>query len=89
MTAKEKTYFHSSFLWMLHWGTNLTSTILDMVILRNGVSITTWFIDRYLPRHKLTIDIVHRSLMKDDCYGYLDATSYPDPEILLYHFTQV
>ena len=42
-------------------------------------SVTTWFIDRYLPRHKLTIDIVHRSLMKDDCYGYLDATTYSRP----------
>ena len=42
-------------------------------------SITTWFIDRYLPRHKLTIDIVHRSLMKDDCYGYLDVTNYSRP----------
>jgi len=42
-------------------------------------SITTWFIDRYLPRHKLTIDIVHRSLMKDDCYGYLDASNYSRP----------
>ena len=42
-------------------------------------SITTWFINKYLPRHKLTIDVVHRSLMKDDCYGYLDATSYSRP----------
>ena len=42
-------------------------------------SITTWFIDRYLPRHKLTIDIVHRSLMKDDCYGYLDVSNYSRP----------
>ena len=25
------------------------------------------------------IDIVHRSLWKDDCYGYLDATSYSRP----------
>ena len=42
-------------------------------------SITTWFINKYLPRHKLTIDIVHRSLRKDDCYGFLDATTYTRP----------
>ena len=39
MTIKEKLIFILSFLWMLHWGTNLTSTILDMVILRNGVRV--------------------------------------------------
>jgi len=39
MTAKEKLIFILSFLWMLHWGTNLTSTILDMVILKNGVRV--------------------------------------------------
>ena len=39
MTLREKLIFIASFLWMLHWGTNLTSTILDMVILRNGVRV--------------------------------------------------
>ena len=42
-------------------------------------TIATWFINKYLPRHKLTIDIVHRSLMKDDCFGYLDVTNYFKP----------
>ena len=43
------------------------------------ISIATWFINKYLPRHKLMIDIDHRSLWKDDCYGYLDATNYSRP----------
>jgi len=42
-------------------------------------SIATWFINKHLPRHKLMIDIVHRSLMKYDCYGYLDASNYSRP----------
>ena len=77
---KRKTYFHSFFLmdatlgnksYIYHFGYGYSK--------KRCKSITTWFIDRYLPRHKLTIDIVHRSLMKDDCYGYLDATSYSRP----------
>ena len=43
------------------------------------LSIATWFINKYLPRHKLMIDIDHRSLWKDDCYGYLDASNYSRP----------
>jgi len=39
MSIKEKLIFIASFLWMLHWGTNLTSTIVDMVILKNGVRV--------------------------------------------------
>jgi hypothetical protein len=34
MNPKEKLLFVSSFIWFLHWGVCLTSTILDMVILR-------------------------------------------------------
>ena len=65
---------------MLHWGTNLTSTIFGYGYSKKRCeSITTWFINKYLPRHKLTIDIVHRSLFKDDCYGYLDASNYSRP----------
>tara|TARA_B100000927_G_scaffold194804_1_gene157206 strand:- start:329 stop:472 length:144 start_codon:yes stop_codon:yes gene_type:complete len=39
LSLKEKLIFIASFLWMLHWGTNLTSTIVDMVILKNGVRL--------------------------------------------------
>ena len=42
-------------------------------------SIANWFINRYLHRHKLTIDIVHRSLKKDDCYGFCDVVNYSRP----------
>ena len=42
-------------------------------------SIANWFLNRYLPRHKITIDIVHRSLTKDDCFGFCDVTNYSKP----------
>ena len=77
---KGKTYFYSIFLmdatlgnksYIYHFGYGYSK--------KRCKSITTWFINKYLPRHKLTIDIVHRSLLKDDCYGFLDATSYSRP----------
>ena len=37
MTAKEKLLFVSSFIWFLHWGTCLSSLIMDTVILKNSV----------------------------------------------------
>jgi len=39
LSLKEKLIFIASFLWMLHWGTNIANPILDMVILRNGVRV--------------------------------------------------
>ena len=77
---KGKTYFHSFFLmdatlgnksYIYHFGYGYSKKRCE--------SITTWFINKYLPRHKLVIDIVHRSLMSDDCYGYLDASNYSRP----------
>ena len=39
MTLREKLIFIASFLWMLHWGTNLANLIIDIFLLRNGVKL--------------------------------------------------
>ena len=39
MTLREKLIFIASFLWMLHWGTNLANLIIDIFLLRNGVRL--------------------------------------------------
>ena len=37
MTSKEKLIFIGSFVWLMHWGTCLSSLIMDMVIRGNSV----------------------------------------------------
>ena len=77
---KGKTYFHSFFLmdatlgnksYIYHFGYGYSKKRCE--------SITTWFINKHLSQHELLIDIVHRSLTKDDCFGYLDASNYSNP----------
>lgn len=36
--------------------------------------VVCWFVSVYLPRHKLDIEVLHRSLKKDSAYGYCDIT---------------
>ncbi len=35
--------------------------------------ITSWFLNKYYPRHKIDVDIVHRGLKRDGVYGYCDV----------------
>ena len=35
--------------------------------------VTTWFLNRFFPRHKITVDIVHRGLNRECVYGYCDV----------------
>lgn len=35
--------------------------------------VTSWFVNEFFPRHKLTIDIVHRGLKREDVNGYCDV----------------
>lgn len=37
---------------------------------RECESVASWFVENYLPRHKLNIEIVHRGLKRDCVYGY-------------------
>ena len=36
-------------------------------------SVASWFVNEFFPRHKLTIDIVHRGLKREDVRGYCDV----------------
>ena len=35
--------------------------------------VTSWFLNKYFPRHKITLDIVHRGLNREQVYGYCDV----------------
>jgi hypothetical protein len=35
--------------------------------------VTSWFLNRFFPRHKITVDIVHRGLNRECVYGYCDV----------------
>lgn len=39
--------------------------------------VVSWFVSKYLPRHKLDITILHRSLKRDGAYGYCDVIERP------------
>ena len=32
--------------------------------------VTTWFLNRFLPRHKIDVEILHRGLKRELAYGY-------------------
>jgi hypothetical protein len=34
--------------------------------------VTTWFLNRFLPRHKIEVEILHRGLRREQVYGYCD-----------------
>ena len=35
--------------------------------------VTSWFLNKYFPRHKITVDIVHRGLKREGVNGYCDV----------------
>ena len=35
--------------------------------------VTAWFLNRFFPRHKITVNIVHRGLNRECVYGYCDV----------------
>ena len=35
--------------------------------------VTSWFLNKYYPRHKIDVDIVHRGLKRDSVLGYCDV----------------
>ena len=35
--------------------------------------VTTWFLNNFFPRHKITVDIVHRGLKSENVFGYCDV----------------
>jgi hypothetical protein len=47
--------------------------------------VTTWFLNQFLPRHKIYVEIVHRGLKREKVYGWCDYTgeSYRPREFLI------
>jgi hypothetical protein len=47
--------------------------------------VTTWFLNRFLPRHKIEVEILHRGLKREKVYGYCDyvGESYRPREFLI------
>ena len=45
---------------------------------RRCESVTTWFINKFLPRHQIDITVNHRGMIREDAMGYCDwiGTSY-------------
>ena len=35
--------------------------------------VTSWFLNNFFPRHKITVEIVHRGLKRDGVNGYCDV----------------
>ena len=35
--------------------------------------VTSWFLNQFFPRHKITVDIVHRGLKREQVLGYCDV----------------
>jgi hypothetical protein len=47
--------------------------------------VTTWFLNKFLPRHKIEVEIIHRGLKRESVYGYCDfvGESYRPREFLI------
>jgi len=47
--------------------------------------VTSWFLNKFLPRHQLYVEIQHRGLKREHVYGYCDYTgeSYRPREFLI------
>jgi hypothetical protein len=47
--------------------------------------VTTWFLNKFLPRHKIEVEILHRGLRREGVYGYCDfvGESYRPREFLI------
>ena len=76
MSIKENLFLLSSFIWFLHWGSCIFSKLVDMVILDSVCqSVTYWFLNKYLPRKKINLEILHRGLKREKVCGYCDVSS--------------
>ena len=51
--------------------------------------VTSWFLNRFFPRHKIHVEILHRGLNREQVYGYCDyvGESYRPREFLIEHNT--
>ena len=40
---------------------------------RTCKDVTSWFLNKFLPRHKIHVEILHRGLKRESVYGYCDV----------------
>ena len=46
--------------------------------------VVCWFVSKYLPRHKLEIEVLHRGMKREGAYGYCDvAGRHYNPRVFL------
>lgn len=38
--------------------------------------VVCWFLNEYLPRHKIQLEIIHRSLKREKMHGFCDCVEY-------------
>jgi hypothetical protein len=52
---------------------------------RTCEDVTTWFLNKFLPRHKIHVEILHRGLKRESVYGYCDyvGESYRPRDFLI------
>ena len=41
---------------------------------RRTESVVRWFFNKYLPRHHITVEILHRGLLREGVYGWCSVT---------------
>jgi hypothetical protein len=42
---------------------------------RTCEDVTTWFLNKFFPRYRIHVHILHRGLKREEVYGYCDVTS--------------
>ena len=52
---------------------------------RTCEDVTSWFLNKFLPRHKIHVEILHRGLKRESVYGYCDyvGESYRPRDFLI------
>ena len=52
---------------------------------RDCEDVTSWFLNKFFPRHKIYVEILHRGLKREHVYGYCDyiGESYRPREFLI------
>jgi hypothetical protein len=41
---------------------------------RRCSSVVSWFLSKYLPRHHITVEVLHRGLLREGVYGWCSVT---------------
>jgi hypothetical protein len=52
---------------------------------RTCEDVASWFLNKFLPRHKIEVEILHRGLKREHVYGYCDyvGSSYRPRDFLI------